>query len=313
MDAIIHGFQGIFTVMLIIGAGFILARRQWFDESSTKLIARLVTQLCLPTYMVVNLTTSFSQQEMFATISGVTVPLLSVAISYLIAQLVARLIRVPRSRRGVFCSIFFTANSIFIGLPLTIALLGEKSVPAIMLYYIANTLSFWVVAVHDIAQDAGLDAPFLSRATLRAVMSPPLWGFIIGIVLVALDIRLPVPLESAFRYLGSMTTPLAMLFIGIAISKVRFEELHFDREIGAAMFGRFVVSPCCVLVLLPFFALPTLTAEVFVVQSAMPAMTNTSIVAAAYGADYKYAAMMTVISVFVAIVTTPFYMWVLRG
>ena len=48
-------------------------------------------------------------------------------------------------------------------------------------------------------------------------------------------------------------------------------------------------------------------------QAAMPAMTNTSIVAKVYGGDYKYAAMLTVVSTLLAVITTPFYMWVLRG
>lgn len=68
-----------------------------------------------------------------------------------------------------------------------------------------------------------------------------------------------------------------------------------------------------VMVCLPFFALPKLMSDVFVMQAAMPAMTNTSIVAKVYGGDYKYAAMLTVVSTLLAVITTPFYMWVLRG
>lgn len=49
-----------------------------------------------------------------------------------------------------------------------------------------------------------------------------------------------------------MTTPLAMLFIGIAISKASWSEIKFDRELTAAMVGRFVICPLCVMVCLPF-------------------------------------------------------------
>ena len=110
-----------------------------------------------------------------------------------------------------------------------------------------------------------------------------------------------------------MTAPLAMLFVGIAISKASLSEIKFDRELTAAMVGRFVICPLCVMVCLPFFALPKLMSEVFIMQAAMPAMTNTSIVAKVYGGDYKYAAMLTVVSTLLAVITTPFYMWVLRG
>ena len=223
------------------------------------------------------------------------------------------LLKVRRDRVGVFCTVFFVSNTIFIGLPMTLALFGEEGIPYVMLYYMVNTTMFWVVAVHDMASDAGVAAPWLSRKTLKVVLNPPLLGFLAGIILVMLDWRLPMPIEASFRYLGGMTTPLAMLFIGIAISKASWSEIKFDRELTAAMVGRFVICPLCVMVCLPFFALPKLMSDVFVMQAAMPAMTNTSIVAKVYGGDYKYAAMLTVVSTLLAVITTPFYMWVLRG
>ena len=272
-------------------------------------MAQLVTKVCLPTYMIVNLTVNFSHDQLIEMSGGLPVPIISMALGYFIGHAAARLLKVRRDRVGVFCTVFFVSNTIFIGLPMTLALFGEEGIPYVMLYYMVNTTMFWVVAVHDMASDAGVAAPWLSRKTLKVVLNPPLLGFLA----VMLDWRLPMPIEASFRYLGGMTTPLAMLFIGIAISKASWSEIKFDRELTAAMVGRFVICPLCVMVCLPFFALPKLMSEVFIMQAAMPAMTNTSIVAKVYGGDYKYAAMLTVVSTLLAVITTPFYMWVLRG
>ncbi|MCD8360157.1 MAG: hypothetical protein LUC29_04845 [Acidaminococcaceae bacterium] len=97
---------------------------------------------------------------------------------------------------------FFVSNTIFIGLPMTLALFGEEGIPYVMLYYMVNTTMFWVVAVHDMASNAGVAAPWLSRKTLKVVLNPPLLGFFAGIILVILDWRLPIPIEASFRYLG---------------------------------------------------------------------------------------------------------------
>jgi hypothetical protein len=194
-----------------------------------------------------------------------------------------------------------------------LALFGEEGAPYVMLYYLVNTFTFWTIAVHDIAKDAGFDAPLFSINTIKAILSPPLFGFIGGVIMVMLDWQLPGPILTSCRYIGNMVTPLAMIFIGIAISKEKWEDIHLDLELFAAMAGRFGVSPLCVLALIPMFPLPPLMSQVFVMQAAMPAMTNTAIVAKAYGGDYKYAAKLTVVSVFVAVLTTPFYMWVLQG
>ena len=288
MAAILHALQGILTIVIMIATGFYLSRKGWFSESFSSAVAQLVTKVCLPTYMIVNLTVNFSHDQLIEMSGGLPVPIISMALGYFIGHAAARL-------------------------PMTLALFGEEGIPYVMLYYMVNTTMFWVVAVHDMASDAGVAAPWLSRKTLKVVLNPPLLGFLAGIILVMLDWRLPMPIEASFRYLGGMTTPLAMLFIGIAISKASWSEIKFDRELTAAMVGRFVICPLCVMVCLPFFALPKLMSDVFVMQAAMPAMTNTSIVAKVYGGDYKYAAMLTVVSTLLAVITTPFYMWVLRG
>ena len=48
------------------------------------------------------------------------------------------------------------------------------------------------------------------------------------------------------------------------------------------------------------------------VLAAMPAMTNTAIVAKGYGGDYKYAAMLTAVSTVLAVLSIPFYMWLVH-
>ena len=64
--------------------------------------------------------------------------------------------------------------------------------------------------------------------------------------------------------------------------------------------------------IIPFFQLEPMMEKVFVIMAAMPAMTNTAIVAKSYGGDYKYAAMLTAVSTVLAVVVIPFYMWVVH-
>ncbi len=315
MAAVLHSFQGILTILIIIMTGFFLSKKGWFGEESIKLISRLVTSVTLPMYMLATLLESFNRDSLLELSKGLPVPVLSMSIGYVIGHLVARIAKVNPVRRGIFCSVFFLSNTIFIGLPLMLTLFDAKAVPDVMVYYMANTTFFWVLVAHDIAVDGqgGVAAPLFSLQTLKSVISPPLLGFIFGVIFLLLGITLPRPVLKAFDYIGGMTTPLAMIFIGIAISQYKWSDLKWDKEVVLAVLGRYLVSPLLVLLLVQFFPVPELMKQVFVMLSAMPAMTNTSIVAKYYGADYKYAAMLTVITTCLAIVTVPFYMWVLQG
>ena len=102
----------------------------------------------------------------------------------------------------------------------------------------ANTVVFWVVAAHIIAVDGTENVPPLfSVQTLKHIVNPPLAGFAIGFTLVMLELHLPHPLLVSFKYMGNMTTPLAMLFIGAVVSNADWSKIHFDRQILLACSG----------------------------------------------------------------------------
>ncbi len=309
MAVILHSLNGILVIVLIIACGAFLERRGWFGEESITLLSKMVTQLCLPTYMLANMLNNFSHNQLVSMARGIAVPFLSMLAGYFISKVLARAAGIPPERRGIFVTCVAFSNVIFIGLPLGIALFGEVGVPYVMLYYMANTTLFWTLGVHELASSAGTKVPLFSLKTLRQVLSPPLMGFFLGITLVLLDLKLPRPAVQACAYIGSCTSPLAMLFIGIAMSKAGLKEIRFDRQLAAAMLGRFFVCPLLLLAMLPYFGLERLMEQVFLILAAMPVMTNTSIVTKSYGGDYQYAAMLTVVSTLLAAVAIPFYMW----
>jgi predicted permease len=105
-----------------------------------------------------------------------------------------------------------------------------------------------------------------------------------------------------------MTTPLSMLFIGIVISRVEWRKLRLERDLLLVLAGRFLVSPLLLVLAVRPFGLPLLMKEVFLVQAAMPAMTQTPILAAAYGADAEYAGLATSLSTVLGLVTIPLCM-----
>jgi len=138
----LSALQSVFSVILMIGLGFFLAKRRWFEGSSSALISRLVVNVALPAYMISNLMGGYDRAKLLSMLPGLPVPFLVMIVSYIAAMGLARLIRVQKDRRGAFQSMFALSNSVFIGLPVNILLFGDASLPYALLYYIANTTTF---------------------------------------------------------------------------------------------------------------------------------------------------------------------------
>lgn len=75
--------------------------------------------------------------------------------------------------------------------------------------------------------------------------------------------------------------------------------------------GRFIISPLLVVLIAYHFPLPKLMKDVFVVQAAMPVMTNTAIMSKAYDADYEYAAIMIALTTILSLIIIPIYKLIL--
>jgi predicted permease len=208
---------------------------------------------------------------------------------------------------------FFVSNSIFIGLPVNLALFGEQSVPYVLLYYIANTSLFWTIGAGGIRNDGASGNDKVSVIeVVKKIFSPPLLGFLFAIALILGDISLPHFILDTCKYLGSMTTPLSMLFIGIAIYGVKLSNIKISKDMIAILIGRFVISPMIVMAIAHVMPLPLLMKKVFIIQAMLPVMTQTAIVAKSYHGDTEYAAIMTTVTTILAILVIPVYMLIFQ-
>ena len=308
MDIFLRSISGILVILGMILVGFIIGEKGWFDDKSRGLLAKLVTQVALPCYMLYTITQRFTAADLLIMLPALRFPALSMVILLGIATGVARIFAVRQDRRGLFISMFFNSNTIFVGLPINQALFGDASIPYVLIYYMCNTTFFWTLGTYLIQRDGEGEAQFDLKTSLKKVFSPPLMGFLLGLVLVMLQIKLPAFLASDLQYLGNLTTPLSMIFIGLSVSHVGVKQLVLGKDQLLILLGRFLVAPLLMATIVYWVPLPSLMKQVFIIQSAMPVMTNAPVVARLYGADSDYAAVMVTETTLATMVVIPILM-----
>jgi malate permease and related proteins len=305
--------ESVLCLILMMGLGFVLTKRRWFDGAASLLISRLVVSVALPAYMIATIIGGYDRAKLFGMLPGLPVPFAVMLATYGLSAFVARILRLPEDRRGTFSSMFALSNTIFVGLPVNIILFGDRSLPYVLLYYIANTTLFWTIGVHGIARDGSLASGravpgLVSLGGLKQIFSPPFVAFLAASALVLLGFHLPQLLLDLCRGVGSMTTPLSMIFVGMTIASVEWRMVKPDWSMALVLAGRFLVSPCTIFLLMRWTGLPLLMKQVFLVQSSMPAMTQTPILAQHYGADPEYAGIMTSVTTVAGLITIPICM-----
>ena len=308
--------------MLMIGVGFYLTSKKWFDQATARLFSKMAMSLTIPLYMIVSMMKSYTKEDLLQLGVVVVVPFVTMLITYGVGVAASYIFRIPSYRFGTFRCMFFVANTAFIGFPVNVALFGDEALPYAVMYYLVQSLLFWTLGAYAMSQDgprmaAGLaedDTPMtapriFSMETLKKILTPPLIGAFVAIILIIGDVKLPAFLKHTFSSFGGMTTPLAMLFIGISIYLVNLRSIRITYDIVVLLVARFIIAPAVIILTVSFIdGVPDLMRKVFIIQAGLPSILQTALMSAYYDTDPQYGALMVTMTTVLSILTIPLTM-----
>ena len=316
-------FQSIIPIVLLIALGYILKGRGMFNDTFSSNLSRLIMSVILPAGVFVSVLHHMQTSDLWDLRYGLLVVGLTYFVSYIVAFIMMKVLRVPPGRRGIFINMVVNDNCLFIGLPVQIALFGPEALPYFLLYYIGNTISVWMVGVFLIEMDP---LPQNSSATGESVrpsghkfswkklLPPPLMGFIVALIFLYAQIPLPTILHNTLNYLGDMVTPLSLLYIGIVLHDAGLKSMALNKDSLGGIFGRFVIAPLIMFgVIITVRYIGGITLEpiamiTFIVQSAGPVIAVLPIVANESGADLPFATGLVMISTILFVFVIPLIM-----
>ena len=306
----------IFPIIVMIAIGYILRKRHWFHHTFSENVSKLITNVALPCsifysvlkYLDMNVLKELSNRLIFT--------FTSVIIGYVTAYIVIKIFKIRRGRRGVFYNAVVNANTIFIGLPLNMALFGEQASKYYLMYYITNTISIWTLGYILLENDSTEEKESKGGFNPKKLLSPPLIAFVAAFIVLVLGISVPKPLVETTKYLGNIVTPLALLYIGIVLADAGLHSINFDLDTILALLGRFVFSSIVMVALLKvtgqFMQLDSLEIKTFVIQSAAPVFAALPILTNQTEGDIEYATNVVTTSTILFVVVIPVLMMFLK-
>lgn len=306
--AFLHALTGIMSLLLVVALGFVLARKGCFPPGFDKFAPRFVTNITLPPFLACTIIANIQAGSLAHMLYGAAAPALVMCLLFVIAWTAAKIMKVDKRHFGLFCACVSNPNTIFIGIPVNMALFGNEALPYVLLYYFASTTFFWTVGNYFISRDESASKKEAKAFHWRRIISPPLYGLIVGLLAVCFEIDVPEFIFRAASLVGELTTPLALLFIGFILQSMPPAKLRLGKDIICALFGRMVLSPVLMWLAVPFFALPELMGKVFVIQSSLPVLMQVAILSAYYETDPDFGSIMVSLSTCLCAVTVPVYM-----
>lgn len=302
--------ESVISIIFIIALGFILGRKQFFSDDFTSNISKWIMNIALPASIFVAVLNYLTIDKLKSLSSGLIYGAIAFTFSYLFAWLLVKLLNVRAGRRGVFINTIVNANTIFIGLPLNIALFGEVSMPYFLVYYVLNTISTWTLGAFLISNDHSTPQNHAHASfNWHKLLSAPLIGFIFALIFLLCSIPIPKFIFSSLQYIGNTVTPLSLIYIGITLSAAGLKSIHFDKDTIAALLGKFVVAPAIMVIVIfigkSHLPIVNLEAKTLIIQSSVSALAVLPILANEAKGDVSFATNIVTASTLLFIAVVP--------
>ena len=308
MSLFLTSITSIIPIIAIIVLGYILQVKGWFGDAFGPNLSRLIMNVALPASIFVSVMKYLTLDKLISLSGGLLYTFVAFILGYIVAYITVVVFKVRPGRRGTMINTFVNANTIFIGLPLNVALFGDQALPYFLIYYITNTISTWTLGVYLMTSDSKSgQSQKETKFDWKKLLPAPLVGFLVALLCLILRVSIPDFATNTLTYVGNIVTPLSLIYIGIVLAKAGLKTITFDKDTIVTLVGRFILAPLIMLLVLKFFApnMETVEFKTFMIQSATPALAVLPILANQGKGDVEFSTNVVTLSTVLFIVVIP--------
>lgn len=290
MNSLADSVSAVVLILMLIAVGYIMGRTGLMKKEHKSFVIKLLVNISVPCMCIHNVFTDFSVELIKSAGALLLTPMLFNIAMILIALAAAKAMKISHRRFGGFVVMCAMSNSLFVGYPVCTELFGAEGTPYVMCFYMMNTFFFWAIGATMIYMSAG-ESRLSIKEIGKKLASPPLISLLAAVALLLMGVKLNGLLESFTKYMGNTVTPLALIYIGFLIYETGLKNLKPDAGIWVVSGMRFIISPLIMLLMCRVFNIGGMAQSVFMIEAAMPVMTQSVVVSAYAGADEKYNAL----------------------
>ncbi len=285
----------------LIGLGYGAGRTGFFTPEATAYLTKFVFYFALSAMLF-----SFSANLSLAEIINwpfISAYLLGTMTIYLVATGVALLRNRGIEEAAVEAQCAVIGNVGFLGIPMLVLLLGENAIGPVMMVLAVDLIVFGSLIVILItgSRDGRMSLGVLRTVGLGLLKNPMIVAISLGLIVSALSLPIPAPINQFLSILGAAATPGALFAIGASLAGKSAERLAVA---GWLSFAKLVLHPAAVaFAALVMFPVEPYAAGVMIVAAALPVAGNVYILAQHYAVAPHRASASILISTVGSVLT----------
>ena len=296
-------FEAVFPVFALIFAGWLAARANILDQSSTRILNQFVIYMALPALLFIAMArTPIDQLAQPGFMAAYMLGVGAAAASYWFLSRHDNLDPIDRIINSMSAGY---GNAGFMGIPLMLIVFGPEALaPSIICTVMTVTVQFGITIICielKLARGKGI-GPALLKVSRSIIRNPLLVSPMLGIFWSGLGLWQPVAATSFLNLLGAAATPCALVAIGLFLAHTSKQTR--TRAVNHISVVKLLVQPFVVMVLtLWVFDMPIMWAWVAILTSALPLGTGPFMLASLYKRQATASAQSILVTTIISMIT----------
>lgn len=300
-------FEKMVVLFTILFAGFFCGKAGIMDVESNKSLSRLVANLTNPMLVLASVMTD---ERLLSPAEVLQVTLLAAGCyTFLIASslLLPRLLHLGPRERGPYRFFYIFSNIGFMGYPLVRAMFGEGAMFHLTIFVLFFQLVCWSYGAQTISGEGRF------RLSWRILKTPCVLSALLAYAIYLSGVHVPRIVADVVKTTGEITSPLAMLILGCALSQCSLRDVFGRPKLYLLALIKLIVVPLAAFFVLRTFIKDPLLLSLTTVVLAMPAATNATILTYQNHGDDRLAASGVFLTTLLSVASVPGLMLLLFG
>ena len=289
--------QQTLIIFCYMGIGWIVCKTGVATGQHTKFLSGLITSLTLPLNILASTSLETEPEDLLHMLYAGLLFAGFLAVTTAVSLLISKKAGFPVGKRAIFAGLMAYPNCGFMGIPLCVALMGSwGSLYGAAVVAAYNALYFtWGVSLFHPGR----------KADLKALITPLNAATVLTILMLALRVHFPPLVQTVFTNVGNMTTPLALIVMGVMLGEGDLLAVFRGKFSYLAVLARNLLCPLALLAVLALLPLDDTLRLALMVYAVMPSANLTAVFATKYDMEAELASRTVVLSTLLSIVTMP--------
>lgn len=293
----------ILPVLLVFLTGFIGQRLFHFDIKNISTLTLYVMSpiLAFRTFYTTPLTSDYMYIFLFALLLCLSL--------FIVTFVVTRIIQTDRSETSAVMLGAVFMNSGNYGAPVALFAFGQEGFHVAVIIMVIHSLLMNTLGIF-FASMGSPDKPSLKKSLAKVYRMPVLWGALLGLLSQLIHLPIHYSIMNGIDLIADASIPVVMLILGMQLAVISRKKVNYT-AMAATSAIRIIASPLIAATILIFLPLPTIVKSVLILQSAMPAAANTTMLALQFNTKPDLVSFTTLVTTILSIISVPIVLFFL--